>query len=100
VFGLMGATFLAMRARGIDPMAGGIFGSIGGLIIINLVFSFAVAGISVGGHIGGLIGGGIAALLMQYADRLRQPALAYGGLVVLVVIAAGVGVAASASTGL
>jgi membrane associated rhomboid family serine protease len=100
VFGLMGATFLEMRARGIDPMAGGIFGSIGGLIIINLVFSFAVSGISIGGHIGGLIGGGIAALLMQYADRLRRPALAYGGLVVLLVIAAGAGVAASASTGL
>src|SRR4051794_2073538 len=58
VFGLMAATFLEMRARGIDPMAGGVFGSIGGLILINLVFSFAVSGISIGGHIGGLIGGG------------------------------------------
>jgi membrane associated rhomboid family serine protease len=73
VFGLMGATFLEFRSRGIDPFAGGIMGSIGGLIVINLVFSFAVSGVSIGGHIGGLIGGGVAAWLMQQADRRRLP---------------------------
>jgi membrane associated rhomboid family serine protease len=53
VFGLMGVAFFEMRARGIDPMRSGI----GPLIVINLVFSFALSNISVGGHIGGLIGG-------------------------------------------
>lgn len=73
VFGLMGAGVLEMRARGIDPFAGGIFGSLGGLIVINLVFSFVVGGISIGGHIGGLVGGGLCALVLQQADRRRLP---------------------------
>jgi len=69
VFGLMGAAFIDMRMRGIDPFKSGI----GGLIVINLVLSFAISGISIGGHIGGLIGGGLAAFAFQYADRLRRP---------------------------
>src|SRR5581483_1687884 len=89
VFGLMGAVFFEMRARGLNPMAGGALGSIGGLIVINLVFSFAVSGISVGGHIGGLIGGALVTLGFQAAARMRQPALAYAGALAV----AGVGVA-------
>jgi membrane associated rhomboid family serine protease len=100
VFGLMAATFLEMRARGIDPMAGGILGSIGGLILINLVFSFAVNGISVGGHIGGLIGGGLVALSFQAAERIRQPALSYVGPLVVGAIAAAIGIAAAGGSGL
>lgn len=100
VFGLMGATFLEMRSRGMDPMAGGIFGSIGGLIIINLVFSFALSGISIGGHIGGLVGGGLVALAYQYAARNRQPALAYAGALVIGVAAAVIGIAAAGSSGI
>jgi membrane associated rhomboid family serine protease len=98
VFGLMGATFLEMRARGMDPMAGGVFGSIGGLIIINLVFSFAISGISVGGHIGGLIGGGLVALAYQFADRARQPALAYAGAIGVAVAGAALGIIAASSS--
>jgi len=100
VFGLMGATFLERRARGIDPMAGGAFGSIGGLILINLVFSFALSGISIGGHIGGLIGGGLVVLAYQQASRLRQPAAAYVGALAVAGIAAAIGIAVSGGSGL
>ncbi|MFL5844830.1 MAG: rhomboid family intramembrane serine protease [Solirubrobacteraceae bacterium] len=100
VFGLMGATFLEMRHRGMDPMAGGAFGSIGGLILINLVFSFAISGISIGGHIGGLIGGGLVALAYQQAGRLRQPALAYAGAVAVAAVAAVIGIVAAGSSGI
>ena len=100
VFGLMGATFLEMRARGMDPMAGGVLGSIGGLILINLVFSFAVSGISIGGHIGGLIGGALVILAYQQAERMRQPALAYAGALVVAGIAVAVGIAAAGGSGL
>ncbi len=75
IFGLMGAAFFELRARGIDPFQAGI----GWLIVLNLVLSFVLNNISVGGHIGGLIGGSLAALALQYADRQRQPALGYGG---------------------
>src|SRR2546421_236514 len=53
VFGLMGAAVVEFRRRGIGFMESGI----GILIIINLGFSFLFPGISIGGHIGGLIGG-------------------------------------------
>jgi membrane associated rhomboid family serine protease len=97
VFGLMGAMVIEQRARGMDPFAGGIFGSIGGLIVINLVLSFAVSGISIGGHIGGLVGGTIAAWLMNEAIRRRMPSytplLACGAVatvsIVLAIAAAG-----------
>ncbi|HEY8058204.1 MAG TPA: rhomboid family intramembrane serine protease, partial [Acidimicrobiales bacterium] len=37
---------------------------LGGLILINLVLTFAIPNISVGGHIGGLIGGALAGWLL------------------------------------
>jgi membrane associated rhomboid family serine protease len=79
VFGLMGAAAMEMRARQIPIMQSGI----GVLILINLAFSFTVSGISVGGHIGGLIGGGVAMLAIQLGDRYRQQALALAGCVAI-----------------
>jgi membrane associated rhomboid family serine protease len=96
VFGLMGATFFEMRARGIDPFQTGI----GGLILINLVFSFAFSGISIGGHIGGLIGGSLAALALQAADRTRRPELGYAALVLLIAVAGVAGVVVAHQGGL
>jgi membrane associated rhomboid family serine protease len=99
VFGLMGAAFIEMRARGMDPFGGGgVLSGIGGLIVINLVLSFALNGVSVGGHIGGLIGGGLVALVYNAAERMRQPALAYAGGTALMVVAAALGVFAAAQS--
>jgi membrane associated rhomboid family serine protease len=75
VFGVMGAAAVEMRARQIPIMQSGV----GGLILINLVISFALPGISWGGHIGGLIGGALAALVIQLGDRYRRQALALAG---------------------
>jgi membrane associated rhomboid family serine protease len=84
VFGLMGVAFFEMRARGIDPWQSGI----GPLIAFNLVLSFALSNISIGGHIGGLVGGSIAALALQQIDRRRLGNVAvYAVLVVLALIA-------------
>jgi membrane associated rhomboid family serine protease len=74
IFGLMGAAVVVLRHRGISPLQSGLPLWIG----INLVFSFAVPGISIGGHIGGLIGGALAAVaLFEVPQRIRSlPALA------------------------
>jgi membrane associated rhomboid family serine protease len=86
IFGLMGAGVMVMRNRGIDPMQSGLPLWIG----INLVFSFAVPGISVGGHIGGLIGGSLAAIaLFDVPQRLRSLPASAG-----MVLAGAVGAAA------
>ena len=65
VFGLAGATFVIARGRGMDAIAG----EIGFLIVINLVFSFTVRNISVGGHLGGLAAGVICALAIVAGER-------------------------------
>jgi membrane associated rhomboid family serine protease len=68
VFGLMAAAVVVMRSRGIDPMASGLPLWIG----LNLVLTFAIAGISIGGHIGGLIGGALTAfVLFELPRRMR-----------------------------
>src|SRR3954449_12533506 len=83
VFGLMGAAFVELRARGIDPFQAGI----GGLIAINLVISFIIPGIAWGGHIGGLVGGGLAILAIRAGDRYRSTALGLAGCVALSAVA-------------
>ena len=65
IFGLAGATFIIARGRGMDALAG----QVGFLIIINLVFSFTARNISIGAHIGGLIGGIICALFIVAGEK-------------------------------
>lgn len=67
VFGMMAAAFLIARHRGLDELAS----QIGFFVVLNLVFTFSVPGISIGGHLGGLIGGALAALLMTRLERRR-----------------------------
>jgi membrane associated rhomboid family serine protease len=70
VFGLMGAAFLVMRNRGIDPWASGL----GVWLFLNLAITFTISNISIGGHIGGLIGGAAAAwLVVELPDLVRLP---------------------------
>jgi membrane associated rhomboid family serine protease len=64
IYGLMGAAFVMQQARGIDPMQGGI----GPLILINLAISFVIPNVSIGGHLGGLVGGALAGLAV---DRIQ-----------------------------
>src|SRR3954452_23723587 len=70
IFGILGAGFVLERQR--DYVFGG---SALGLIVLNLVFTFSIANISIGGHIGGLIGGAVAALGMTRFGRAHA---AYG----------------------
>ncbi len=64
VFGLMGAAMVVLRARGVNPWRT----SIGTLVALNLVLTFLVPAISVGGHLGGLLAGVVAGRLLM-VDR-------------------------------
>ena len=94
VFGLMGAAAVEMRARQIPVMQSGV----GGLILLNLVISFALPGISWGGHIGGLIGGAVAMLVLQFGARHRRQALALAGCAAIGVAAFAGSIAVSKAT--
>jgi membrane associated rhomboid family serine protease len=87
VFGLMGATFVAMRSRGIDPFQTGI----GPLIVINLIITFTIPNISIGGHVGGLAVGALGGwILWELAPRLGRasalPIAACAGIAVLLYV--------------
>jgi membrane associated rhomboid family serine protease len=84
VFGLMGAAFVLQRARGIDPMQSGI----GPVILINLAISFIIPNISIGGHIGGLVGGVIVAFAMERLSTRRGIALPIAACVLIGLVAA------------
>ena len=66
IFGLLGAIIVGQRASGISARASGMIP----LLIINLVFTVAVPGISIGGHLGGLAGGVICGAIL-FARRLQ-----------------------------
>jgi membrane associated rhomboid family serine protease len=87
IFGLMGAAVIIMRDRGINPMESGI----GLWIGLNLLITFTIPGISIGGHIGGLVGGALVALLFtEVAGRIRASES------VITLLAAAIGVIAIA----
>ena len=70
VFGLMAAAFVFQRARGVDPWRSGL----GPVILFNLAlpFLFPNLNISIAAHIGGLVGGAIAALAMEWLSPRRR----------------------------
>ena len=86
IFGLMAAAFLIARHRGLDELAS----QIGFFVVLNLVFTFSISNISIGAHLGGLIGGALAALLINALERRHgrnSTWLESAGLLVLCVVA-------------
>jgi uncharacterized YccA/Bax inhibitor family protein len=71
---------------------------VGGLILLNLVISFALPGISWGGHIGGLIGGAVAMLVLQFGARYRSQAIALASCAAIGVAAFAGSIAVSKAT--
>lgn len=68
VFGLVGAAALRLRHQGVGVWQGGI----GPLLAVNLVITFVIPGISVGGHLGGLAGGTVLGALMVRSSPSRR----------------------------
>lgn len=88
VFGLMGA-IVALSKRGRSPIESGV----GGLLLINLVITFVLPGIAIGGHLGGLAAGAVGGLLIRFIGEgsdVRRVALTTGVIVALTVALVGV----------
>jgi membrane associated rhomboid family serine protease len=67
-FGILAGAIVLMRSRGINPMESGLVM----LLVLNLGITFLLPGISKGGHIGGIIAGGIAALLLFHVGERQR----------------------------
>jgi len=92
VFGVVGATMVELRRRGLDPFSGGL----GGLLILNLVIGFIPGSqIAWGGHIGGFIGGALAAWAFHEAQQRKQPLVGYAASAALSVAAVAAAIAVS-----
>lgn len=61
VFGLMGAAVVILHRRGVNVMRTGL----GTTLILNLVITFALPGVSIGGHLGGVLIGGLIGLTIR-----------------------------------
>lgn len=80
VFGLLGAAAIGLHRRGVNIFSTGI----GMALMLNLVLTFSISGISIGGHLGGLVAGGICGFVMLAPQWKRHPTWA-GYLVPIVV---------------
>jgi membrane associated rhomboid family serine protease len=81
VFGLMSAIFVILRRLNLSVAP------ILPVIVINVIFTFAVANISWQGHMGGLVVGAVVAAILAYApSRNRNVIQAVGCALVLVVL--------------
>jgi membrane associated rhomboid family serine protease len=68
VFGLIAAAAIGLHQRGVNVWQSGV----GGLIVVNLVLTFVIGGISIGGHLGGLAGGFLVGAFMLRMPTTRR----------------------------
>jgi membrane associated rhomboid family serine protease len=89
VFGVAAAATLVLHRRGIrfwdTPF--------GPLIVINLLIDYFIPGISIGGHIGGMIAGVLTAEAMLRARKIGIPLLGYLGALIVGVGSVGLALA-------
>jgi membrane associated rhomboid family serine protease len=96
-FGILGALIVISYYRGISIWQSGL----GLTLVINIVFSLSVPGISIGGHLGGVVAGAICGwLIVQVGERRRMPAAAIAGCLVVAVISVIAAIAVAGGTGL
>src|SRR5262249_15119081 len=66
IFGLFAALIVLLRRMG-RSVAG-----VGPVLVINLIFTVSVPGISIAGHLGGMVVGGLVAAGLAYAPREQR----------------------------
>jgi membrane associated rhomboid family serine protease len=98
VYGLLGAAIVMARNRNIDLVQSGLIP----ILVINLGFTFLSNGkISIGGHVGGLIGGLVVTYVIEELARRRRtstvPAVVFCGVVGVAAAVASVVVAGAAA---
>jgi len=69
VFGLMAAAFVGYMLRGVNPLTTGI----GTTLLLNVVITFSIPGISKGGHLGGAVAGALCGLVVLAPGHKRYP---------------------------
>jgi membrane associated rhomboid family serine protease len=96
-FGILGALIVVAHDRRIPIWQSGL----GPLLLINVVFSLLVANVSIGGHLGGFVGGLITgAAIVQIGEHRRMRGLALACCVAVGVISVVGAIAVAGNMGL
>src|SRR3954447_599995 len=80
IFGLFAAIIIVNRRLKLDISA------LIPLLVINLLFTFTVPNISVAGHLGGLVAGGVVGLILAYAPAARRTPFQVTGCAIVLVL--------------
>ncbi|MGI8429522.1 MAG: rhomboid family intramembrane serine protease [Solirubrobacteraceae bacterium] len=97
IFGIFGALIVVSRSRGIPFWQSGL----GVVLVLNLLFSVSFRGISIGGHLGGLVAGVITgALIVELAERRRRQGAAVAACVLVAVASVAGAIAVAGGMGL
>ena len=80
IFGLFAAIIIVNRRLKLDISA------LIPLLVINLLFTFTVPNISVAGHLGGLVAGGVVGLILAYAPAVRRTQFQVAGCAIVLVL--------------
>jgi membrane associated rhomboid family serine protease len=83
IFGLLAAFFIVLRKLGRDTSV------LIPVLVINLVLTFTISGISIAGHLGGLVTGALVAVVLAYAGGPRRTLLqsvGSGGILLLLLL--------------
>ena len=87
VFGLMAAAAVGLHRRGVNVFQTGI----GTILVLNLVITFTIPGISVGGHLGGAIAGALCGFVVLAPPHAVMPKWASYAAPIAVIVVAVVG---------
>lgn len=94
IFGLFGAVIALARSRGIDLRQTGLVP----ILVLNLGITFVIPGISIGGHLGGLVGGFVFATVIEQLSGRRVHEYAVGAITLALTAVVAVGAVALASS--
>ncbi len=96
-FGVLGALIVVAYYRGISIWQSGL----GLTLVINIVFSLSVPGISIGAHLAGVVGGAICGwMIVQLGERRQMQAAALVGCALVGVLSVVGALAVASGTGL
>jgi len=94
---VLGALIVVAYYRGISIWQSGL----GLTLVVNIVFSLSIAGISIGGHLGGVVAGAICGwLIVQVGERRGMRNAAIAGCMVVAAISVVAAIAVAGGHGL
>jgi membrane associated rhomboid family serine protease len=97
IFGIFGALIMVAHARRIPLWQSGLLP----ILLFNFVYTLTVAGVSIGGHVGGVIAGFATGwLVTEYGEKRNQRRVVYAGCVAIAVVSVVGAILVAGSTGL